>query len=131
MADTVKSAVTTDGPRNYIVTLTNESDGTGESKVAKIDVSTLAPPCETVRIDRIVFSTHGMAASLYWDATADELIATLPADTADDLIFGDAGLQNPKPTGWTGDILVSTHDHTAGDSYAIQVQCTKQGVSRG
>ena len=43
MADAVSTQVLLDGERQYIAKFTNISDGTGESKVTKIDVSALAP----------------------------------------------------------------------------------------
>ena len=39
MADTVTSKTIEDGPRTAIMYFTNVSDGTGESAVAKVDVS--------------------------------------------------------------------------------------------
>ena len=41
MADAVTSTTVLDGDKDFIVQLTNVSDGTGESAVAKVDVSTL------------------------------------------------------------------------------------------
>ena len=42
MADTVTSQTIEDGPRTAIFAFTNVSDGTGESAVTKIDVSSLS-----------------------------------------------------------------------------------------
>ena len=42
MADTVTSQTIQDGGRTAILKFTNESDGTGESSVKKVDVSALA-----------------------------------------------------------------------------------------
>jgi len=41
MADTVNTSVLRNVGRHYSVHLTNECDGTGESAVAKVDISTL------------------------------------------------------------------------------------------
>ena len=43
MADAVTTQVLEDGERLYIAKFTDISDGTGESAVLKIDVSTLNP----------------------------------------------------------------------------------------
>ena len=42
MADTVTSQTIQDGERVAILKFTNESDGTGESSVKKVDVSALS-----------------------------------------------------------------------------------------
>jgi hypothetical protein len=130
MADAVRVTNVVDGPRNLIVELTNVSDGTGESTVAKVDVSALSPPCDTVRIDCIEYSTNGMEVDLLWDATANVLAWHIPADQEGCQIFGPQGLQNPKTTGYTGDILLTTTGHASGDVYTIKLHCKKQGVTK-
>lgn len=131
MVDTVRVSNVVDGPRNLVVELTNVSDGTGESDVVKIDVSALGPSCETVRIDKIVGSTVGMSVSLYWDATANDLAFSIAADDSGHWDLKPNSLQNPKSTGFTGDLVLSTVGHTAADTYSITLYCTKQGVARG
>ena len=42
MADAVTSQTIQDGERNLVMKFTNVSDGTGESAVAKVDVSALS-----------------------------------------------------------------------------------------
>jgi len=128
MADDVRATNVHDGHRRLIVELTNVSDGTGESAVAKIDVSALSPPCDTVRIDKIEYSTNGMEVDLLWDATANELAWHIPADQEGQIDFGAQGLQNTKGTGYTGDLLLTTTGHASGDVYTIKLHCTKQGV---
>ena len=58
MADTVTTQTIIDGERNCIMKFTNVSDGTGESAVAKVDVSALSSnsggkACSEVRIMRV------------------------------------------------------------------------------
>ena len=58
MADTVTSQTIQDGERLAILKFTNESDGTGESSVKKVDVSALKADikgraCSSVAIARI------------------------------------------------------------------------------
>ena len=48
MADAVTSQTIIDGERNCIMKFTNVSDGSGESAVAKVDVSALAANSEGV-----------------------------------------------------------------------------------
>ena len=58
MADAVNVTTVEDGERQLVVQLTNLSDGTGESKVTKIDVSALnssalGKSCNEIRIEEI------------------------------------------------------------------------------
>ena len=71
MVDAVSSQVLQDGERQYIAKFTNISDGTGESKVTKIDVSTLAPnsfglACNGLKITKVVCQTYDMGVDLFW-----------------------------------------------------------------
>lgn len=127
MADAVASQTLHDGKRNAIIKLTNVSDGTGESAVTKVDVSALSGAPTSVRIDKIDFSTTGMSVNLLWDADTDVVAYTLPADFAEDVEFCDVGgLTNPKATGWTGDIKLSTLGHSANDTYSIVLHLKKK-----
>lgn len=127
MADTVTSQTLSDGSANIIVHLTNDSDGTGESKVLKVDVSALAGAPSEVAITKVVFSTYGMAVKLYWDATTDTLALALPADHCGEMNFGDLGIRNSAGSGKTGDILLSTIGHSAGDAYSITLYMRRAG----
>jgi hypothetical protein len=65
MADAVSITKLQDGPKKAAFYLTNLSDGTGESAVKKIDMSTLATNAEgtavtSVSISKVTFSTVGM-----------------------------------------------------------------------
>ena len=80
MADAVTSQTIEDGGKNLIVKITNISDGTGESAVAKIDVSALnsnpttGAACSRVSIQRIWFSNIGMGFKLFWKASSNQFI---------------------------------------------------------
>lgn len=131
MADAVTSQVILDGERLFIAKYTNISDGTGENKVIKIDVSTLAPTpfgnaCNGVKINKIWATTHGMEVQIYWDATTDQYCWLIPQNTnylMDFSTFG--GISNNAGTGVTGDVLFSTQDASNGDSYTIVLECIK------
>ena len=65
MADAVTSQTIQDGVKNVVMKFTNISDGTGESAVAKVDVSALtAGPngetCTGVTIEEIWWQCIGM-----------------------------------------------------------------------
>lgn len=124
MADAVTSQKILDGPKKVVYKFTNVSDGTGESAVLKVDVSGLSGAPASVKIDKIQYEVVGMSVQLLWDATTDDLIGVFQsAGYMDFTCFG--GLPNPKSTGWTGDILLTTSGHTAGDTYTIVMEMSK------
>jgi hypothetical protein len=131
MADAVASQTLLDGERTAIMKFTNISDGTGENKVLKVDVSTLASSasgnaCDGVTITKIYASTHGMEVQIYWDATTDVMTWMVPQNsqyTWDWTQFG--GLTNNAGAGKTGDVLFSTADASAGDMYSIVLEMSK------
>mgnify|MGYP003153376039 CR=1 FL=1 len=122
MADAVNVSTVQDGPRHAIFYLTNTSDGTGESAVTKIDVSSLATSadgdtCTGVRIEKVSF----------WDATTDVLIVELPTDYSDTLDFSAmGGLPNYAGSGKTGDVQLTTIGHASGETYMITITCIKE-----
>jgi hypothetical protein len=131
MADAVATQTLFDGERMAIMKFTDISDGTGETKVTKVDVSALNPSsfskaCDGVTIVKIHAFTHGLEVDMYWDATADVLITTIPQNTMysmDLTQFG--GLWNNAGAGKTGDIQFSTRDAGAGDTYTIILEMVK------
>lgn len=135
MADAVASQTLFDGERMAIMKFTNISDGTGESKVLKVDVSALSPSaaggaCDAVTITKIHASTHGMEVQIFWDATTDVLCWGVPQNsqyTWDWEQFG--GLINNAGAGKTGDVLFSTVDASAGDFYTVVLEMTKHYVN--
>ena len=131
MADAVASQTILDGERLFIAKYTNISDGTGETAVVKVDVSTLNPSasgnaCNGVKINKIWMTVHGMEVRILWDADVN-LLAWQATSNGPYLMdfssFG--GISNNSGTGSNGDIAFSTHDATAGDSYAIILECIK------
>ena len=126
MADAVTSQTTTDGPKITVMSFTNVSDGTGESDIKKVDVSTLEDAPSEVRILRIWYSTHGMSVDILWDATTNVIAQTMPEEETDFLDYrAFSGLLNNAGSGKTGDILFKTRGHTAGDSYTITLELSK------
>ncbi len=124
MAYTVSSQTIVDGAKYVIRKCTSVSDGTGESAVNKVDVSTLTPAATTVSIEKIWYTVTGMVATLLWDATTDVRIVDLSGYGELDMTdFG--GLINNAGTGITGDILLTTTGHTSGDSYSIIMKMRK------
>ena len=124
MTDAVSSQTLVDGARNVVMKFTNTSDGSGESAVLKVDVSTLSGAPSKVRIDRIRYNVTGMVARLLWDATTDVTIVDLQGDGVLEC-SGFGGLYNNAGTGVTGDILLTTVGATSGDSYTIILEMSK------
>ena len=135
MADAVASQTLLDGERLFIAKFTNISDGTGESAVTKIDVSTLARnsfnlACNGVKINKIWATTHGMEVRILWDASTDVFAWLVPQNTNYLLDFSSfGGLQNNGGTGVTGNVLFTTADASAGDMYSIVLECIKTYAS--
>jgi len=131
MADAVASQTILDGERLFIGKFTNISDGTGETAVVKVDVSTLNPSasgnaCNGVKINKIWMAAHGMEVRILWDADVNVLAWQVTSNgpyLMDFSSFG--GISNNSGTGRNGDIAFSTHDATAGDAYTIILECIK------
>ena len=135
MADAVASQTILDGERLFIGKFTNISDGTGETAVVKIDVSTLAAnsfglACNGVKINKIYGTTHGMEVRILWDATTDVFVWQIPQNSnylMDLSSFG--GIPNNAGAGSTGDVLFTTADASSGDMYSIVLECLKTYAS--
>ena len=83
MADAVTSQTLSDGDRIAVVKYTNISDGTGESSVKKVDISTFAASVTTgatparATIEQIWYDIAGMRVALEWNATTNVVAAVL------------------------------------------------------
>lgn len=135
MADAVASQTLFDGERVAIMKFTNLSDGTGENKVVKVNVSGLSPSaaggaCNGVTITKIHASTHGMEVQIYWDATTDVLCWIVPQNSQYTWDFEKiGGLINNAGVGKTGNVLFSTADANSGDMYSIVLEMVKHYVN--
>ncbi len=131
MADAVTSQTIQDGERNCIMKFTNVSDGTGESAVAKVDVSALASnsegkSCSEVKVMRVSHAIVGMSVQLFLDATSNVLLMELAESSNGHMDFKDfSGIPNNAGSGKTGDILFTTKGHSSGDTYSIVLEMHK------
>ena len=131
MADAVTSQTLIDGERTLIMKFTNISDGTGEAAVTKVDVATLAAnafgkACDRVTVTKIFVATYGMEVRMYFDASTDApffLSSQDATQTLDMSAFG--GITNNAGTGVNGNIVFSTADASAGDSYWVILEMVK------
>ena len=122
MVDTVDSLVLVNQPPFYTIRLTNVSDGTGESAVAKVDKSGLTDldGLEPLALDLIgiEWDVSGMAVTLLWDHTTDDEMIVLNGQGEWDQ-RRDGAIRDPRSAGATGDVLLTTSGATANDSYTL------------
>ncbi len=125
MVDTVDVRNVKSTGLKRVLRIQNRSDGTGEAAATKLDISTLTTVagavCTYTVIDRIEYDIVGMQVRLDWDHTTDDEIVTLQGGTGSLDWTSIGGLVDPKSAGGTGDILLNTAGHTAGDSYDITI----------
>ena len=131
MADAVTTQTIIDGERNCVMKFTNVSDGSGESAVAKVDVSALAAnangtACSEVRIMRVSHAIVGMSVQLFFNASTNVLAMELAESSNGHMDFKDfGGIPNNAGSGKNGDILFTTKVHSSGDTYSITLEMTK------
>lgn len=134
MADAVTTRVVYNDKRLYKVWLTGVSDGTGEAAVAKLTKASLvaqggAAPT-SISILGVKWVMQGYTSvTLAWDATTDDVIIPIGPGIGD-FTFADGPatnaqgrLDDPISAGNTGNIVLTTVGHSAGDTYAILLTC--------
>ena len=126
MADTVDSKTVRAAFGRYCMKFTNISDGTGESSVVKVDVSTLVngrgDAGTQCVIKRIEYNIQGFTSvRLHWDAATDDEIAILPTGSGVLDFTPEGGLKDPQSTTPVGDIKLTTAGTTSGNTYDISV----------
>jgi hypothetical protein len=121
MADGVTVVTETSTANKAVMTFTNQSDGTGESLVQKVDISTLEGNPTSVKLSKAWFCCSGMSVEVYVDHTSDQRIWIFSGSGYLDFTSF-SGIQDPGGAGGTGDYLFSTVGHTAGDTYSITLE---------
>lgn len=130
MADKVTSQVLANTKLRHVIRLQNQSDGGGEAAVVKVDKSTLTGPDGTepgrLVIEMVQGNVNGMQVRLLWDHDTDDDAMTLgPGDINMDFRSA-GGVKDPASAGGTGDLLLTTLGHTAGDSYDLTLHLRKK-----
>jgi hypothetical protein len=139
MPDAVTSQLIENGRRNWAYSFTNESDGTGETNVVKVDGSAAGPlgiflygqnfyPLSHIKITEIRYDIKGMALEIIWDATTSQ----------NALVLGGFGKINFRDigglaaasagtiiTGATGKIKFTTIGQGSGSGYTVYMRGTK------
>jgi hypothetical protein len=128
MADAVTTTTVFNGTQRLVVHLTNVSDGTGESNVVKVDKSTFTGPngSEPTNfvLERVDYDVSSMRVLLTLDRTTDQTLVVLQGQGTMD--FTSSGGLLKASTGDTGDILLTTANHAAGDGYDITLYLRKK-----
>lgn len=126
MADAVTTQTLADGDRIAIMKFTNISDGSGESAVTKVDVSSLAPEsgtereCSEVKIQQIFYSLQGMSVDVLWNASSNVLCFTISDSSSGHYDFSNVqSLTNNAGSGKNGDVLFTTVGASSADRYTI------------
>ena len=136
----VSTQVLRDGYRNFVVRLSGEATvgtDTDQAPLILVNVATLNPPCDALRVDRVKFSLPNdspLDISLWWQATTNQQFWGMSGgDDNDFWNFG--GLTNNAAPGATGNIMWgatgltgNTTEGTAVLSFAVIVECVKLHV---
>jgi len=128
MADivTTQTIADTSGVK-FVVKMTNQSDGTGETLVKKIDASELTFMTEDAnrKLSKIWYSVNTAnnksAIELLWDGVEDATMVILSGQGYWDLRPAGNEIPNNATTP-TGDVLLSTKDFANGDNYTILLE---------
>lgn len=121
MADLVTSQTVFNGSKRTIRAFTSVSDGTGESAVTKVDISTLTGAPTAVRIMKVWYDIVGMSVKVIFDHTTDDTALVLAGQGFLDFSsFG--GVPDPASAGATGDVLFTTVNHGVSDTYTIVLE---------
>jgi hypothetical protein len=121
MSDLVTSQVLANGSKRTVRKFTSVSDGTGESNVVKVDISSLTNSPTSVKIVRVWYSVVGMVVKVGYDHNTNDFTWILNGDGVFDLREV-GGSPDPGSTGGTGDILFTTIGHDANDTYDITLE---------
>ena len=131
MADAVTSQTIIDGEKKVVMKFTNVSDGSGESAVAKVDVSALATntagsACTGVAIEQIWWQCIGVKVNILWDASSDVLAMQLGENQSGHHDYTSFGGITNNASSPTGDVNFTTVGHSSADTYAIILYMRKE-----
>jgi hypothetical protein len=128
MADAVSTTVIKNEGSEYVVHLTNASDGTGESNVVKVDKSTLTVSGvepSTLSLMSARWAIQGFAkVTLIWDHDTDVTAMILTGSGFED--FSSFGGKQDAGTGGTGDLLLTAPAGATTGSYDITLVLKKK-----
>lgn len=130
MADTVTVKKLFDSVDRTEYEFTNISDGTGESAVQKIDISSLVnsvtnEPVTSLAIIDADWEVNGFNyVQVLWDHTSD--VQALLAIHSGFVDYSEIGYSQDTGSGGTGDILITTSGGAANSTYRIRIAFRKK-----
>ena len=133
MADTVTSQKLKDHATAWAYKFTNESDGTGETNVLKVDVSGLTAASnasatdQRLSINKITWSIAGANSKvkLMWSGDSPNTIVYLTGSGTMDLVTNLTTPITNNIANTNGDIYLSTAGFVAGAGYTVIVEGKK------
>lgn len=138
MADAVTKVTMADSGTHYVIHMTNISDGTGESAVIKADKSAIAAAKDgaeaaSLDIEQVRWAIQGFTSvRLLWDHTTDDVALALTGNGYDDFRgetgmggYNTGSLKDPRSSGGTGDVLLTTAGAVSGATYDITLWLRK------
>ena len=133
MADTATSQKLKDHATAWAYKLTNESDGTGETNVLKVDVSGLTAASNSaltdqrITINKLAWSIAGANSKvkLMWSGDSPNTIVYLSGSGMLDLTTNLTTPITNDIANTTGDIYLSTSGFVAGAGYTIMMEGKK------
>jgi hypothetical protein len=126
MADTVTTQVAFSGTRLVKIHLTNLSDGTGESAVKKLDISTLTGPNglapKHLSLMKAEGTVAGMSVKVYSNFAATATVWLLVGSNPVHICHEDVGgLVDKGTTTGDGSVMLTTDGQAAHSSYNLEL----------
>ena len=130
MADAVATRVLVNGPRSYAALFLNQSDGTGEAAVVKVDRSALADihgnEPSLLRIVKAKWTIQGFPyVKVAFDHTTDDTALLLGAGVGELCLDKHGGIKDPNSAGGAGDIVFTAPAGATTGSYSILLEVEK------
>lgn len=117
MPNTVELQTINDGPRNLVLHLHIDGDGSGDLSAQKIiDASSYLYSPTKLRLLILQAEFTGFTGELIWDATTPKHCFEIPDYDVDKDFTKFGGIPNNAGTGITGDVLLTTVGLGSGDT---------------
>jgi hypothetical protein len=136
MANTTSVQVIADDRLHAILKLTCVSDGTAETRVKKVDITTLVgyQAGASIAVRRVAWSSGNDTgyAELLWEGSSganDRTIVTMAGGGEGDFDLTDLGTIKNNAVSPTGSILLTTHGFAATSHYTVIIECRKSGFT--
>jgi hypothetical protein len=119
---------TYDGPRRAVIQASamavDDAGPTELSLAALVDISTLTPEPEQVRVSRIVGGVEYGVVELFWSATPPVRFAVLSGNALDFKYESTGALRKPEDS--DGNILISTTGFGPTSTFMLNIELVKR-----